>query len=175
LFCGARLFQQYLVDAYTAVEEQRLRWIRFNQTDLRVELYNNLCDAVTRGDTRADAIGQWIVFPSTFTGSPRYMFQNYQDVMALCRAFGNPELFITFTANPKWPETQHILALIIGQRAPDRPEIATRVFKMKLNALMDDIMKKSIFGKCVAGMTEYNTTNTKSLFYLPFFYPMSCS
>ncbi|KAK9053094.1 hypothetical protein SSX86_029724 [Deinandra increscens subsp. villosa] len=104
LLRGGRLFQQYLVDAYTAIEEQRLKWVRNNQKDLRVELYNNLCDAVTRGDTRADAVGQRIVLPSTFTGSPRYMVQNYQDAMALCRTYGNPDLFITFTANPNWPE-----------------------------------------------------------------------
>ena len=30
------------------------------------------------------AIGRRIVLPSTFTGGPRYMIQNYQDVMALC-------------------------------------------------------------------------------------------
>ncbi|GJY85779.1 DNA helicase PIF1, ATP-dependent [Tanacetum coccineum] len=51
LLKGGHLFQQYLVDAYTAVEEQRLKWTRNNQDTLRVDLYHNLCDAVTRGDT----------------------------------------------------------------------------------------------------------------------------
>ncbi|GKA45067.1 ATP-dependent DNA helicase PIF1-like protein [Tanacetum coccineum] len=48
LLRGGRLLQQYLVDAYTAIEEQRLKWMRNNQDTLRVELYHNLCDAVTR-------------------------------------------------------------------------------------------------------------------------------
>lgn len=151
LFRGGRLYQQYLVDAYTAIEEQRLRWLRNNQSELRVELYNNLCDAVTRGDTNAEAIGQRIVLPSTFTGGPRYMVQNYQDAMALCRTFGNPDLFITFTANPKWPEVDAFVSLIIGQKSHDRAEAVSRVFRLKLAALIEDIMQKDIFGKCHAG------------------------
>lgn len=71
--------------------------------------------------------------------------------MALCRAFGNPDLFITFTANPKWPEVDEILSFISGQKPHDRPEVATRIFKMKLKDLMDDIMKNEIFGLCHAG------------------------
>ncbi|GKB15197.1 DNA helicase PIF1, ATP-dependent, partial [Tanacetum coccineum] len=50
LLKGGHLFQQYLVDAYTKVEEQRLKWTRNNQDTLRVDLYHNLCDVVTRGD-----------------------------------------------------------------------------------------------------------------------------
>ncbi|GKC38416.1 retrotransposon protein, putative, unclassified [Tanacetum coccineum] len=101
LLRGGRLFQQYLGDAYTAIEEQRLSWTRNNQDTLRVDLYHNACDAVTRGDTNAAGLGKRIVLPHTFTGGPRYMMQNYQDAMALCRAYGNPDLFITFTSNPK--------------------------------------------------------------------------
>ncbi|GKA70681.1 helicase [Tanacetum coccineum] len=101
LLRGGRLFQQYLVDAYTAIEEQRLSWTRNNQDTLRVDLYHNVCDAVTKGDTNAAGLGKRIVLPHTFTGGPRYMMQNYQDAMALCRAYGNPDLFITFTSNPK--------------------------------------------------------------------------
>ncbi|XP_035840209.1 uncharacterized protein LOC110909633 [Helianthus annuus] len=151
LLRGGRLFQQYLVDSYAAIEEQRLRWMRNNQNELRVELYHNVCDAVTRGDTNAEAIGQRIVLPSTFTGSPRYMIQNYQDAMALCRSFGNPDLFVTFTANPKWPEIEDMVSLISGQKSHDRADVVSRVFKLKLTFLIEDIMKKQIFGNCTAG------------------------
>ncbi|PWA37435.1 hypothetical protein CTI12_AA591910 [Artemisia annua] len=50
---GGRLFQQFLVDAYAAVEEQRLSWTRQNQDTLRMDLYHNLCDVVTREWTHA--------------------------------------------------------------------------------------------------------------------------
>ncbi|KAL6585637.1 hypothetical protein OROMI_002281 [Orobanche minor] len=148
LIRGGRLFQQYLVDAYTAIEEQRLKWTRNNQETLRVDLYHNVYDAVTRGDTDVAAIGKRILLPSSFTGSPRYMMQNYQDAMALCRAYGNPYLFITFTSNPKWPEIAAMLAYVPVQKPHDRPEVGTRVFKMKLNELLDDLTKKHIFGEC---------------------------
>ncbi|XP_071718264.1 uncharacterized protein [Rutidosis leptorrhynchoides] len=149
---GGRLFQQYLVDAYTAVEEQRLKWLRNHQNELRIDLYNNVCDAVTRGNTRASAIGKRIILPSSHTGSPRYMVQSYQDAMALCREFDNPDLFITFTSNPRWPGIEEMLSYIEGQRAPDRPEIVARLFKQKLDAMMADIMKAHVFGTCEAGI-----------------------
>ncbi|XP_035841577.1 uncharacterized protein LOC118488314 [Helianthus annuus] len=150
LLRGGRLFQQYLVDSYATIEEQRLRWMRNNQNELRVELYHNVCDAVTRGDTNAEAIRQRIVLPATFTGSLRYMIQNYQDAMALCHAFGNPDLFVTFTANPKWPEIEDMVSLISGQKSDDREDVVSRVFKLKLTFLIEDIMKKQIFGSCKA-------------------------
>ncbi|XP_071734178.1 uncharacterized protein [Rutidosis leptorrhynchoides] len=106
---GGRLFQQYLVHAYTAVEEQRLKWLRHHQNELRLELYNNVCDAVIRGDTSATSIGKRIILPSSHTGSPRYMVQNYQDAMALYREYDNPDLFITFTSNPRWPEVDTMM------------------------------------------------------------------
>ncbi|GJV98127.1 ATP-dependent DNA helicase PIF1 [Tanacetum coccineum] len=117
LLRGGRLFQQYLVDAFTAIEEQRLNWTRNNQDTLRVDLYHNLCDAVTRGDTSAAGLGKRIVLPWTFTSSPRYMMQNYQDAMALCRAYSNPDLIITFTSNPKWPKIAEMLAYVPDQNS----------------------------------------------------------
>ncbi|GKF36415.1 hypothetical protein Tco_0113173, partial [Tanacetum coccineum] len=148
LLRGGRLFQQYLVDAFTTVEEQRLKWTLNNQDTLRVDLYHNLFDVVTRGDTSADGLGKRIVLPRSFISSLRYMMQNYQDAMALCQAYGNPNLFITFTSNPKWVEISDMLAHIPGQKSHDRPKIGTRVFKMKLAELMDDLTKRHVFGDC---------------------------
>ena len=98
-------------------------YIRKNQNNLRSKIYQGIQDAITKGDTDANAIGKRIILPSSHTGSPRYMIQNYQDAMAICRQYGNPDLFITFTCNPKWPEIIRALALIEGQRPEDRPDI----------------------------------------------------
>ncbi|XP_039690573.1 uncharacterized protein [Medicago truncatula] len=152
LIIGGRLFQQYVVDAFTAIEEERLRWVRQNQTVLRTDLYRNVCDAVVRGDTIAAATGKRIVLPSSFTGGSRYMVQNYQDAMAICRTFGNPDIFMTFTANPKWPEIQYMLQKIPGQSVDDRPDIKTRVFKMKLDQLMKHIVEGQYFGKIISAI-----------------------
>ncbi|GBM96057.1 hypothetical protein AVEN_111450-1 [Araneus ventricosus] len=49
------------------------------------------------------------------------MQQNYQDAMAMVRKFGRPDLFVTFTCNPSWPE---ILNAMQGRERPEnRPAI----------------------------------------------------
>jgi hypothetical protein len=48
--------------------------------------------------------GRSIILPSTHGGSPRYMYQLLQDSLAICRACKKPDLFLTMTANGKWPE-----------------------------------------------------------------------
>ncbi|XP_075665627.1 uncharacterized protein LOC142635332 [Castanea sativa] len=117
---------------------------------LRAEIYSSLKDAVLQGDTTRASIGKRIVLPSSFTGGPRYMIQNYQDAMAICRWAGYPNLFLTFTCNPKWLEIISFLELIPGQKSKDRPDILARAFKVKLDALLQDIKKGQHFGKVVA-------------------------
>ena len=68
--------------------------------------------------------------------------------MAICRYFGKPDLFITFTCNPMWQEIQD--ALLPGQKPEDAPHIVARVFHLKLRALLDDLLKHNVLGKVVA-------------------------
>ncbi|CAH9146259.1 unnamed protein product [Cuscuta epithymum] len=140
-----RLFQQFLVDGYTMIESSRLRYIRQHQKELRSDLYSGLADAVGRGETNASRVGQLIVLPNSFTGSARYMMQNYQDAMAICRWAGYPQLFITFTCNPKWPEIVRFVS-DRGLNPEDRPDILCRIFKMKLDLLIKDLKHNKIFG-----------------------------
>ncbi|CAF5155111.1 unnamed protein product [Rotaria sp. Silwood1] len=86
--------------------------------------------------------GRVIILPSSFQGSPRAMQQNYQDAMAIIRKYGKPDLFITFTCNPTWREIEE--QLFPSQAPSDRPDLITRIFKLKLNELIDDIFKKHI-------------------------------
>nr|GEX60023.1 hypothetical protein [Tanacetum cinerariifolium] len=79
--------------------------------------------------------------------------QNYQDAIALCRAYGNSDLFITFTSNPKWIEISKMLDHVPGQKSHDRLEIGTRFFKMKLNELLDDLTKNGYLGTVAQCMT----------------------
>ncbi|CAN6850102.1 unnamed protein product [Brassica oleracea] len=79
---GSRLLHQYVVDVFTAIEEDRLRWARNNQDVLRVELYSNVLDAVSKGDTDAKIIGQRFILPPSFTGGPRFP-EKYHDAMAI--------------------------------------------------------------------------------------------
>ncbi|XP_031127489.1 uncharacterized protein LOC116029578 [Ipomoea triloba] len=69
--------------------------------------------------------------------------------MAICRAKGYPNLFITFTCNPKWPEIQRYM-LRSNLKPEDRPDILCRVFKIKLDELVKEIRAGKLFGKVVA-------------------------
>ncbi|XP_048503649.1 uncharacterized protein LOC104906819 [Beta vulgaris subsp. vulgaris] len=149
ILCG-RLRQQLIVDAFTCLQQVRLDFIRNNQTTIRKDVLCGLTDSVSRGDTTPASIGRRVVLPSSFTGGPRYMVQNYQDAMAICRWAGPPDLFITFTCNPKWQEITEFLASIPGQRPEDRPDVVARVFKIKLDELICDLTVREHFGKTLA-------------------------
>ncbi|KAL0319969.1 UNVERIFIED_CONTAM: hypothetical protein Sradi_5258400 [Sesamum radiatum] len=96
------------------------------------------------------SVGKRFVLPSSFTGGPRYMVQNYQDAMAICRYYGPPDIFLTFTCNPKWSEIQTFVDLIPGQKVEDRPDVVARMFKIKLDELMKDLRQRQYFGRVLA-------------------------
>lgn len=91
------------------VESQRLSFIRSNQGKIRSEFLSSIEEAVNHGDIEPSSIGSRIVLPSSFTGGRRYMFNNCQDAMAICKRFGYPDLFLTVTCNPKSSKIQHCL------------------------------------------------------------------
>ena len=76
------------------------------------------------------------------------MHQHYLDEMAIARHFKKIDIFLTMTANPKWPEITR--ELLPGQTAVDHPDLVSRVFQLKKKALLDAILKDGIFGVCVA-------------------------
>ena len=54
-------------------------------------------------------VGKTIILPSTLIGSPRNKQQCYQDAMAIVNEKGKPDIFLTMTCNPNWPEIQENL------------------------------------------------------------------
>ncbi|XP_061348988.1 uncharacterized protein LOC133294353, partial [Gastrolobium bilobum] len=145
LLNSRKLFQQFLVDAYTMVESDRLNFIRYNQSHLRAELYKNIKHAFDRGEDEAINTGKRIIIPSSFTGGTRYMAKNCKDAFAICRWAGYPHLFITITCNPKWPEITRFLKAR-NLNAEDRPDILCRVFKFKLDQLLYDLKNGRFLG-----------------------------
>lgn len=147
---AGRLYQQFLVDAFTMIETNRLRYIYFNQKKLRCDSYETIKKAVERGDSNLSEHGRSIVIPGSYTGGTRYMLQHYLDAMTTCKYFGFPDLFLTFTCNPKWPEiTRHLERHNL--KPEDRPDICCRVFKMKLDDLIYQLTKKNVLGVVSAG------------------------
>ncbi|XP_036338649.1 uncharacterized protein LOC118748385 [Rhagoletis pomonella] len=139
-----KLFHQYIVDMYAKIETERLNFIRFNQRKLRSEEYIHLRDAINN-DRNVNNIGQMVILPSTYTGSPRHMHEYAQDAICYVRCYGRPDLFITFTCNPKWEEIKKYL--YPGQSSTDRHDITARIFRQKLKSLMDFIVKYKVYGE----------------------------
>ncbi|PNY08607.1 ATP-dependent DNA helicase PIF1 [Trifolium pratense] len=151
VFRGRRLFQQFIVDLYSMIESQRLSFIRSNQSNIRAGFLSSVEEAVSCGDVDASSIGSRVVLPSSFTGGRRYMFNNCQDAMAICKSYGYPDLFLTVTCNPKWEEIQRHLTKT-GNYAPYRPDISCRVFRIKLAKMMKDFRKGHFFGRVIASL-----------------------
>lgn len=150
-FCYfGRLLQQYIVDNYLKIEHQKLKYLQFNQDKLRIDLYSGLVDALNVGDTDLNQTGTKLILPSSFVGGPRYMMNLFQDAMSIVRRYGKPDLFITITCNPKWPEI--MAELKPGQTPQDIPDIVSRIFRIKLKAILDQLINKGILGTVQAHM-----------------------
>ncbi|KAK9051441.1 hypothetical protein SSX86_028068 [Deinandra increscens subsp. villosa] len=147
---SGRLFQQYIVDAYVSIEQNRLDYIRSHQNTFRTELLQGVHDAIFRGDTVGQDVGKRTFLPSSFTGGPRYMYKHYQDALAICRVYGNPQYFITFTCNANWPEIQRFMSRYPVLQSQDQPGVISRIFRMKVFSMIDFLKKKKPFGEVSA-------------------------
>ncbi|CAN0904882.1 ATP-dependent DNA helicase PIF1 [Linum grandiflorum] len=116
LIRSGKALQHFCIDAFTTIEQNRLTYLRLNQKKLWSDLYSG------------NALGR-IINPSSFTGSVRYMQQLYQDAIAVCNYFKNPDLFITFTY---------------------KPMVIARVFRMRLDLLKKDLQQTRYFEKSIA-------------------------
>ncbi|XP_071692482.1 uncharacterized protein [Rutidosis leptorrhynchoides] len=133
------------------VESERIYYIRKKQNILRAETFANLTEATLSGEVVNNMIGNRTKLPASFTGSARYMIEKYCDVMALCRVYGYLDIFITFTCNSKWPEIRRALEGT-GFYPENKPAYQSRMFKIKLYRLMEDI-KKIV---CLEGLKLFN-------------------
>lgn len=129
---------------YAKIESERLSFIRLNQKKLRVEEYIHLRAAIANNRNVAN-IGQMVILPATYTSSPRHMHKYAQDSMRYVRNYGRPDLFITFTCNPRWNEIKDLV--FTDQNSSHRHDLFARVFNQKLIKLMAVIVKNYIFGK----------------------------
>ncbi|GBO99793.1 hypothetical protein EVAR_74207_1 [Eumeta japonica] len=78
-----------------------------------------------------------------------------QDAMTYVRNYGRPDLFVTFTCNPEWPEIK--AELLPDQRSFDRHDIISRVFHLKMKKFLNLFVKDEIFGKvkCYMASVEW--------------------
>ena len=141
---------QFWIDAYMKYEANNLKWYESNQTRIRAETYVGLHDYINnRTEEIGGRPGRRIILPSTFSGSNRNMYFRYLDSMALVQKFTKPDLFITMTTNPHWEDIKH--NLMYPEQDPfQRWDLLSRVFSLKMKALLFEIIEKKLFGHCVA-------------------------
>jgi hypothetical protein len=147
--CG-RLTLEFWCDAWAANEAAIMEFHRRpqQQSMYRSAHRSAVFDQLANTDARDIGVPVRTVLPSSVVGSPRFYHSLFLNAMALPRRFGKPDLFITMTANPYWPE---ITAQIpIGSHWQFHPDIVARVFMIKVDSLIDDIRGKKIFGDVAA-------------------------
>ena len=55
----------------------------------------------------------------------------------MVQVFGKPDLFVTFTCNPRWPEIRS--ALTGASSVNDRADIIARAFNLRFQTFLADI------------------------------------
>jgi hypothetical protein len=106
---------------------ERLNDICRNQQRLRAEEYIHRRDKLNQDAiVNSSNIGQRVILPSSFTGSPHYQHKKMQDAMTYVRNYGRPDLFVTFMYNLEWLEIK--AKLLTAQQSCYRHHIISRYF-----------------------------------------------
>jgi len=63
---AGRLYQQYIVDQYAKIEQNRLNYLKLNQATLCTDLYRDVLDALHA--VNSNDVGHRIILPSSFAG-----------------------------------------------------------------------------------------------------------
>ena len=145
----AQLTNKYVVDQEAKMTTERSNWLYAHQEEIRADDYQSVRDEMSKGTDPKD-VGKKVILPATFVGSPRYMNEKIQDGMTYVRKYGPSSLFITMTCNPYWEEITRELRP--GETPNDRMDIISRVFRLKLAALMHVIRVNQIFGEVICFM-----------------------
>ena len=169
LFQMGRLFQEFAIFGRMIIDNSRLMYQLSHQKELRAEKYSSLRDEVMlrrrEGMGVNEAVGKRIVLSPSFEGGKRKWNLRYQNGMAIVRHFRKPDIFLTYTFPPNTPEL--LAELRPGQSAQvlkqcnalfantkfhwqDRPDLVARLFEIKKNLLLNEIIKGGVFGRIVA-------------------------
>jgi Helitron helicase-like domain at N-terminus len=111
---------EYICDMYSCVEDERLQFIKSAKQ-------NEALQFATTEDADDNEVD--FTLPANFTGSTKYYADRTADSLAFSCQLGKPDLMITATTNPSWPELQQALQ---GRSATECPHITVRVFKVLL-------------------------------------------
>jgi hypothetical protein len=143
-----QMAQEYFLDMYSREVEMRLTYAKRKDTPMQMRKQDLRGGNHARQAAQVGAGVRIVNMPSSFVGSKGYNKGLEEDAVEVCRVYGKPTFFITFTANPKWPEiTQALHTYADGSKQDviDRPDLVCRVFRLKLVALLEDLKEGNIF------------------------------
>lgn len=130
-----------------------------------VSKYKSLNKEGDQSQTPGSSTGKRVFLPSTYIGGRSFMDQLYYDGMVICSKVKFPDLFITFTCNPNWPEIQKLLKPL-NMKAQDRPDVISMVFKIKFNQLLSDLIKMGVLSSYFSPLLYNFIYITKSYLFI---------
>ncbi|KAK3911682.1 ATP-dependent DNA helicase PIF7 [Frankliniella fusca] len=140
------LYQQWLCDAAVKIMDANLRYAETHQDELQVCMYDSLKRFVnSEAERLGRQPGRIVILPPSEQKSERQQYANYMDSVCIASKYGAPDLFMTMTANPRWPE---IVACAASRGLADHefmhmPDVVVRAYLGRVNALMHDVVNQS--------------------------------
>ena len=128
-----RLLNEYLVDMFSSVEDNRLNYVRQHfQTQIAAQ-----CELDETIEAEGGARAGRVYLPASFMGSPRMQRRLIANWLAMVRRLGKPTYFIMVNCNPNWPEIRNHPKMHC-QNASDRPDKARDIgyLSVQLRALL---------------------------------------
>lgn len=135
---NSRIAQEWCCDMYSRFEENKLSYFESDELQHKVRL------ATRRSITECTPDHQpGKLLPASFHGSPLKRKSDTEDALSIVNRRGRPQVFITITCNPLWPEI--VDNLLPNQTASDRPDLCCRVFKYKIGQIIADLKSGKVF------------------------------
>jgi hypothetical protein len=143
--CG-HLTSEFWCDVWAQAEAAKLGFLRRPETQalIRSSRFNSVLDCIAQQGPLASE-GRPVFMPASFVGSAQWYRALYHDAMALPTVLGRPDIFLTMTCNPGWPEIRDNIPA--GSDPLHHADLVARVFYAKWMALLDDIHAGAIFGE----------------------------
>ena len=155
----SRLFQHYLVQSYSKIQDYKLDFIRANRqaffgishaeaehdTWLN-EIVNEDIDRENDPAIEHDRISSYSspsFLPGSFTGGTRHLSELAKNCLTVVSQLEKPTGFVTVTYSQDWPESKERLGE--GQSIFDRPDLACQVFKGRIDAFVHNLRHGKYF------------------------------
>jgi len=142
LFKLKNLLHLWCVDHFIQNEALKLKYINEHQGEIRTASYIDL-DEKHKKSEKSGIHGK--VLPKSFKNSKKNQSKKLQNAHSIIKNKGLPTLFITIGLNTAWQELKDAVNRYFEPQY--RPEVMARVFKCKLQDIIDDITKEYKFGK----------------------------